>query len=216
MERNSVVKVKALLFFTHGGMESGADDARSDAVDSDIVVGKFAREGSGELGQSALGDLVSHVGDDPANSGGRRNENYRAFFLLLHRGNDRAAKMENRVDMDIEGAGPCFRSKIEQSPIHGSTRGMNERDDGTEGRFGFGDATRNIGGLAAIGLYDFTAAAKREDGLVGRFGILIDMAANDGHVHAFPSESDGGGRADSTSSTCDQSDFSREIHCHQH
>ena len=108
MEGDALLEIDATLFGSHGGVEIGANDTGSDAVHTDVVVGKFSSECASEMRNGAFDHLVSDVGDDTSNAGGGGDKDDGAFTFFAHFGNNRAGEMEDGVDMDIEGAVPIF------------------------------------------------------------------------------------------------------------
>ena len=70
VEGDAVIKVQAQLLLAHGGVEAGSDDARSDAIDANVVVREFTGECAGDLGQGSFCRLVGDIGHDTPDPGG--------------------------------------------------------------------------------------------------------------------------------------------------
>ena len=67
-QRNSLLQIYFLLIRAHRRMKGGADDSRRDAIDANVVAGKFSREGASELRQRAFHDLIRGIGDNASNA----------------------------------------------------------------------------------------------------------------------------------------------------
>ena len=109
MEGNALFEIQLLLLLAHGRVKTGADDAWGHAVHADVGLGTLARQRAGELWQRPLGHLVSDVAGQRAQTGGGRDQNNGAFLGRFHQRDGRAAKMEDRVNVDVKGPIPVFR-----------------------------------------------------------------------------------------------------------
>jgi len=114
--------------------------------------------------------------------------------------------------MDVECGGPLLGGEIEQAPIDGAARGMDQHIDGAQVLRDFANAALDFFRFRAISEDELAASASGFDFLagLGRFGVVV--ASVDGEVGALVGEVDGGGSADAFSATGDEADFVLEVH----
>ncbi len=212
MERNPLLQVDPALLVRHGGVELGADDSRSGAVDANVIIRKLPGQRARELRNGAFGHLIRDVGDNAANPSGGGDQDDRSFLLLLHAGDYGPGQMEDRGHMHIEGALPLFRGEVEKSAVHRTARRVHQDVDAAELPGCIGDRALIVLGNASIRRDQRAFASERHDGVLSPFGDIIQAPGGDCQVGSFAGQSDGGGGANAPRSTGHESGFSRKFH----
>ena len=126
MQRDSLGQVMLLLLVGHRLVESRADDARSDAVDADVVVGNVPGEHPRKLEDRAFDRTVGDRSGTSANARGRRDEDNHAFVVFPHLGQRAFAEMEGGFDVNGERLAPLFCRNVVDPPARRPSRAMHK------------------------------------------------------------------------------------------